>query len=75
MGGGVRIGEGACVGLASTLLPGIRIGRQSRVGMGAVVIRDVPDYATVAGNPARILNTSSPAVTDMPSCPDDQRKG
>jgi sugar O-acyltransferase (sialic acid O-acetyltransferase NeuD family) len=75
MGGGVRIGEGAYVGLGSTLLPGVQIGRQSRVGMGAVVIRDVPDYATVVGNPARILNASIPAVTDVPSCPEDQRKG
>jgi sugar O-acyltransferase (sialic acid O-acetyltransferase NeuD family) len=55
MGGSVKIGEGAYIGLGSTLMPGIRIGAQSRVGLGAVVIRDVADQVTVAGNPARMM--------------------
>lgn len=46
--------QGASIGAAATILPGIRIGRLSMVGAGAVVTRDVPPYAIVRGNPARI---------------------
>ena len=46
------IEEGASIGANSTLLPGIRIGRQAMVGAGSVVTRDVPPGAIVMGNPA-----------------------
>ncbi|HGY1009216.1 TPA: acyltransferase [Aeromonas salmonicida] len=45
----------ASIGANSTLLPGITIGRYAMVGAGSVVTKDVPDYAVVAGNPAKIL--------------------
>jgi len=53
--GGVRVGQGAFVGAGAVALPGIRIGARAVVGAGAVVTKDVPDGATVAGNPAREL--------------------
>ena len=37
------------------LLPGVQIGDAAVVGTGSVVTRDVPPYAVVAGNPARII--------------------
>ena len=46
--------RGASVGSGATILCGITIGEQATVGAGAVVTKDVPDGATVAGNPARI---------------------
>lgn len=46
------------IGSNATLLCGITIGEGAVVGAGAVVTRDVPDGATVAGNPARILRQS-----------------
>lgn len=46
--------DGASLGSNSTILP-VRIGREAVVGAGAVVTRDVPDGAVVAGNPARVL--------------------
>ena len=48
------VGQGASIGANATLLPGVRIGKQAMVGAGAVVTRDVPAYAVVRGNPARI---------------------
>jgi acetyltransferase-like isoleucine patch superfamily enzyme len=45
--------EGASIGAHVVILPGITIGRNALVGAGSVVTTDVPDRATVAGNPAR----------------------
>lgn len=49
------IHPGASVGANATVLPGIHIGRSAMVGAGAVVTRNVPPFAVVAGNPARIV--------------------
>ena len=46
--------RGASLGANSTIVCGHTIGRYAFVGAGAVVTRDVPDYALVVGNPARL---------------------
>lgn len=46
--------RGASIGANATILPGLTIGRDALVGAGAVITRDVPDYAVAAGNPARV---------------------
>ncbi len=46
--------RGASMGANATILPGLRVGKHSMVGAGAVVTRDVPPHAIVRGNPARI---------------------
>jgi UDP-2-acetamido-3-amino-2,3-dideoxy-glucuronate N-acetyltransferase len=56
--------EGASLGANATILCGLTIGRFALVGAGAVVTRDVPDYAIVAGNPARVVGD---ARTHQPS--------
>jgi len=53
---GPRIGVGAKIGANATLLPGVQIGKFALVGAGSVVTKDVPDYAVVVGNPARVIN-------------------
>lgn len=46
--------RGASIGANATIVCGTTIGRYSFVGAGSVVTRDVPDYALVHGNPARV---------------------
>lgn len=46
--------RGASIGANSTVVCGTTLGRYSFVGAGSVVTRDVPDYAMVYGNPARL---------------------
>lgn len=47
--------KGCSIGANATLLPGITIGEEAMVGAGSVVTKDVPDYAVVVGNPAKII--------------------
>lgn len=51
----VVIEYGAYIGVNAIILPSVRIGRCSIVGAGAVVTKDVPPYAIVGGNPARVI--------------------
>lgn len=47
--------KGSSIGSNATILPGISIGRFAMIGAGSVVTKDVPDFVTVVGNPAKIL--------------------
>jgi len=51
---GSHVMKGASIGAGATILGGITIGRFSMVGAGAVVTKDVPDFALVYGNPSKI---------------------
>lgn len=53
--GGVIIGEEAWISPQSSIKEQLKIGKGAMVGLGAVVLKDVPEYKTVVGNPARIL--------------------
>lgn len=51
----VTIGNDVWIGMRSIIMPGITIGDGAIIGAGAVVTKDVPDYAVVGGVPARII--------------------
>lgn len=55
LGGGVVVDEGAYLGAGAMVREGVHIGAWSQVGMGSVVLRDVPAGEVWAGNPARKL--------------------
>lgn len=50
-----HVNDGASIGANATILAGVTIGKKAMVGAGSVVIHDVPPYAVVVGNPARII--------------------
>lgn len=58
--GKVTIGDGVFIGTNATVVPRLVIGAWATIGAGSVVIRDVPPYATVVGNPARVVRVSEP---------------
>lgn len=53
--GPVRIGNDVWICSRAIILSGVTIGDGAVIGAGAVVSRDVPPYAVVAGNPARVV--------------------
>ena len=53
--GDVKVGEGTHVGAGASVIQGIKIGKWCTIGAGAAVIRDVPDYATAVGCPAKVI--------------------
>jgi len=56
---GIRIGQDVWLGARVGLVDGISIGKHAVVGMHSVVTTDIPDYAIVAGNPAKIIGQRS----------------
>ena len=51
--------KGASIGSGATLLCGITVGEHAIIGAGSVVTKDVPPYAVVVGNPAKVLKLLS----------------
>ena len=67
-----RLCRGSSIGAGAVVLPGVTVGRGAMVGAGAVVTRDVPAFAVVVGNPARItgyVDTDVGAMAPPPDAP------
>jgi maltose O-acetyltransferase len=69
----VTIGSRAFVGAGSIILPGVNIGTNVIVGAGSVVTRGIPDNSVAAGNPARVIESTSEFIEkhrkNLPSRP------
>jgi UDP-2-acetamido-3-amino-2,3-dideoxy-glucuronate N-acetyltransferase len=61
-----RVDAHATIGANATILCGTTVGRFAFVGAGAVVLRDVPEYALVAGNPARQIGWMCACAARLP---------
>ena len=79
--------KGASIGANATIICGVTLGQYCFIGAGAVVTKDVPDYALVLGNPARIqgwycqcgtrlefTNNIDHEIAKCPACGDQYRK-
>jgi acetyltransferase-like isoleucine patch superfamily enzyme len=53
----IIIKKGAWIGAGASILPGVTVGKYAIVGAGAIVTKDVPDYAVVVGIPAKVVKT------------------
>lgn len=53
--GNVIVGEGSQIGIGAVVIQGLKIGKWATIGAGSVIIKDVPDYAVVVGNPGKII--------------------
>lgn len=56
----VVIGNDVWIGARAILLPGITVGEGAIIAAGAVVTKDVPPFAIVGGNPARVIKSRKP---------------
>ena len=55
----VIIGDDAWIGFNAIILKGVTIGKGAIIGAGTIITKDVPDFAVVVGNPARIIKYTS----------------
>jgi UDP-2-acetamido-3-amino-2,3-dideoxy-glucuronate N-acetyltransferase len=52
---GILVKKGASIGANATILPGVTIGENAIIGAGSVVTKNIPNGATVVGNPATVI--------------------
>lgn len=56
IGASIIISDYSYFGMAATVMTGVKmVGKNTLIGAGAIIIRDVPDYAVVVGNPGKII--------------------
>ncbi len=65
-----KIRHGVLIGAGAKLLANVEVGRGAKVGVGSVVLEDVPPHCTVAGVPAEIVGTPN---VDQPALEMDRR--
>ena len=71
----ITIEEGAVIGSRAIIMPSChRIGRHARVGAGAVVTKDIPDFAVAVGVPARVVRYQTQPDADLNSNSEDEHE-
>ena len=61
----VRIGNDVWIGRRAIIMPGVTIGNGAIIGAGAVVTKDIPDYAIVGGVPAKVIKYRKHQAEEM----------
>lgn len=64
IGGSVEIGDFSYIGMNVSIKDHVTIGKHVIVGAGSVVVKDVPDYDIIAGNPARSIKNKCKLADD-----------
>jgi acetyltransferase-like isoleucine patch superfamily enzyme len=72
---GIVIGDDVWIGAGAVILDGVRIGSHVIVAAGAIVTKDVPDYAIVGGNPAKVLRSRLGGDRSVASTSDANDRG
>jgi len=57
--------KGCVVGMGSIIMPGVTVGAGAMVGAGSVVVKDVPAWTIVAGNPAKVIKQILPKESEI----------
>lgn len=63
--GNISIGSGSHLGSGAIVVPGVKIGKWCTIAAGTVVINDIPDGATVVGNPGKIISYKNITETSI----------
>lgn len=58
------LGDDVFVGAGAKILGGVRVGTGAKIGANAVVVSDIPEYATAVGIPAKVVRISPPIPPD-----------
>jgi maltose O-acetyltransferase len=51
----IKVGNDVWIGMRAMIMPGVKIGNHSIIAAGSIVTKDVPEWAIVGGNPAKII--------------------
>lgn len=63
---GIIIGDDVWIGSDVVITDGVKVGSHVVLAAGAVVVKDIPDYALAGGNPARVIRDRRAALKDSP---------
>ncbi|EGO87161.1 2,3,4,5-tetrahydropyridine-2,6-carboxylate N-succinyltransferase, partial [Clostridium botulinum C str. Stockholm] len=69
-----EIEDNVLIGANAVILEGVRVGKNSVVAAGSVVVEDIPENVVVAGSPAKIIKTVDSKTKDKTKLMDDLRK-
>ena len=61
----IEIGNDVWIGANVTILKGVKIGNGSIIAAGSVVVKDIPNFVIVAGNPAKVIKNRRDAHVEM----------
>ncbi len=68
----IKVGNNVWIGGSVCVLPGVKIGDNSVIGAGSVVVDDIPDNVVAVGNPCKVIRKITDA--DMPELPSDNEE-
>lgn len=53
----INLKRGCCIGMRSTIMPGVTVGEGAIIGVGSLVTKDIPPYTIAVGSPAKVVKS------------------